>query len=209
MRHAPAALLLLSALLPSCGGSSPPAQSPGDGQPQVIAVTDAMGDPHAGDAAPDFELVDQGGQKTKLSSLRGSVVALAFVTSWCPFSRAEQPYLKALADEYTPKGVKFIAVDIKEAEADYKTYLGRVAMPFPVLRDESGEVAVSHAPPHALPDFTDRTKVVVTSNLVIDKDGTIRFFALADLRNFDAAFVHERKAIDSLLASPGPAGGKT
>jgi peroxiredoxin len=168
-----------------------------------------MGDPHEGEAAPDFELTDQNGAKTKLSSLRGSVVVLAFVTSWCPFSRAEQPYLKEFADEYAPKGVKFLAVDIKEPEADYKTYLGRVALPFPVLRDASGDVATSYVPPRALPDFTERYKVVVTSNLVIDRDGVIRFFALADLRNFDAKFVYARKAVDALLAGAAPAAGKT
>jgi peroxiredoxin len=196
-------------ILPACGGSSPAPQSGGDGQPNVIAVTDTMGSPHSGDPAPDFELPDRKGEKTKLSSLRGSIVVLAFVTSWCPFSRAEQPYLKEFADEYAPKGVKFVAVDVKESEADYATYLGRVAMPFPVLRDGSGDVALSYVPPHALPDFAERYKVVVTSNLVLDRDGTIRFFALADTRNFDAKYALARKAVDSLLGGSGPAPGKT
>lgn len=168
-----------------------------------------MGSPHPGDAAPDFELTDQSGAKTKLSSLRGSVVVLAFVTSWCPFSRAEQPYLKDFADQYAPKGVKFVAVDIKEPEADYKTYLGRVAMPFPVLRDESGAVATSYVPPHAFPEFAERFKVVVTSNLVLDRDGTIRFFALGDTRNFDARYVHARKVVDLLLGGTAAPSGKT
>ena len=195
-------VVLAVALAPlACGGSSaPPPRSADDGQPKVIAVTDAMGDPHPGEPAPDFELTDQNGARMKLSSLRGSPVVLAFVTSWCPFSRAEQPYLKKFADEYAPKGVKFVAVDIKEPEADYREYLGRVAMPFPVLRDDSAQVALSYVPPRALPDFTERYKVVVTSNLVLDREGKIRFFALADLRNFDAAYVNARKAVDALLA---------
>jgi peroxiredoxin len=193
-------VMILVATVPACGGSAPPARSADDGKPNVIAVTEAMGSPRAGDLAPDFELVDQDGAKTRLSSLRGSPVVLAFVTSWCPFSRAEQPYLKKFADEYTPKGVKFVAVDLKEPEADYREYLSRVAMPFPVLRDESGQVALSYVPPRALPDFTERYKVVVTSNLVLDRQGVIRFFALADLRNFDAAYVHARRAVDALLA---------
>jgi peroxiredoxin len=193
----------------ACGGSSPSPQNPGDGQPNVIAVTQAMGSPHAGDPAPDFELTDQAGAKAKLSAMRGSIVVLAFVTSWCPFSRAEQPYLKEFADEYAPKGVKFFAVDIKEPEADYRTYLSRVTMPFPVLNDASGEVATAYVPPRALPDFTERYKVVVTSNLVIDRDGIIRFFALADLRNFDAKYVHARRAVDALLAVGGQAASKS
>jgi peroxiredoxin len=198
-------VVLAVALVPlACGGSSaPPPRSADDGQPQVIAVTDAMGDPHPGDPAPDFELMDQNGAKMKLSSLRGSPVVLAFVTSWCPFSRAEQPYLKKFADEYAPKGVKFVAVDIKEPEAGYREYLGRVAMPFPVLRDDSAQVALSYVPPRAILDLTERYKVVVTSNLVLDREGKIRFFALADTRNFDAAYVHARQALDALLAE-GP-----
>jgi peroxiredoxin len=207
VRKLPILTLLLSAA--ACGGSSTTSRTPGDGQPNVVAVTDAMGTPHPGDAAPDFELVDQVGAKTKLSSMHGSIVVLAFVTSWCPFSRAEQPYLKEFADEYAPKGVKFVAVDIKEPEPDYRSYLGRVAMPFPVLRDESGDVAMSYVPPRAFPDFTERYKVVVTSNLVIDRDGVIRFFALADSRNFDARFTHARKAVDAILSGAGPAATKT
>jgi peroxiredoxin len=87
--------------------------------------------------------------------------------------------------------------------------MGRVAMPFPVLRDPSADVAMSYVPPHAFPDFTERYKVVVTSNLVIDRDGTIRFFALADSRNFDAKYTLARKAVDSLLGGGGSSAGKT
>jgi peroxiredoxin len=170
----------------------------------MMEVTAEMGSPHPGDAAPDFELPDQNGRKVKLASLRGSVVVLAFVTSWCPFSKAEQPSLKTLADDYKGKNVKFLAVDINEEEEDYKLYLSRVPIPFPVLRDESGDVARSYAPPRAQPSFKDRSRVTVTSNLVIDPQGTIRFFGLVDTVNFDDKLVHVRHAVDALLAQAGP-----
>src|SRR5580658_10555213 len=114
-----------------------------------IAVTPDMGTPHVGDAAPDFDLVAQDGTHVKLSSLRGSVVMLAFVTSWCPFSEAEQPYLKALAEDYAGKNVKVVAVDIKEGDAGYRKYVDRVKMPFPVLRDTTGDVTAAFTPDHA------------------------------------------------------------
>jgi peroxiredoxin len=200
-------LLAALAAFVGCGGSTSGASRAAagsaivaDDRPAVVAVTEEMGSPHPGDVAPDFELPDQNGTATKLSSLRGSIVVLSFVTSWCPFSRAEQPYLRRLAEQYMPRGVKFIAVDAKEPEADYRTFLGRVAMPFPVLRDDSGAVAASYAPGRALPDFTERYKVVVTSNLVLDPSGTIRFFGLLDLRNFDAAYVHVREVLEEMLA---------
>ena len=68
------------ALSSAAAGSSPFDSTPPE---PSIAITGDMGSPHVGDEAPDFELVDQTGAKVKLSSLRGKVVMLAFVTSWC------------------------------------------------------------------------------------------------------------------------------
>src|SRR5947207_15260201 len=64
--------------------------------PPSVLVTEAFGSPHIGQLAPDFELVDQGGAHVRLSELRGSVVVLAFVASFCPFSAAAQPNLARL-----------------------------------------------------------------------------------------------------------------
>jgi peroxiredoxin len=163
------------------------------------------GSPHIGDLAPDFELVDQDGSKMRLSSLRGKIVMLAFVTSWCPYSESEQPYLAKLGVDYASDNrVRVLAVDVKEPDDGYRKYLARAKMPFPVTRDLTGDVAASYAPSGAQPSFKDRTSVLVTSNLVIDPEGRIRFFTLADTVHFDARLVHARHAIDALLG-PGTA----
>jgi peroxiredoxin len=200
-------LALPAVLSLGCGGAAgagaPAAANPApDSMPAepTIAVTADMGTPHVGDTAPDFDLVAQDGSHMKLSSLRGSVVLLAFVTSWCPFSEAEQPNLKTLADDYAGKNVKFVAVDIKENDAGYQKYLDRVKMPFPVLRDANGEVTASFTPDHAQPAIKDRSTVLVTSNLVIDPQGKIVFFTMVDTVHFDAHLVHARRAIDGALA---------
>lgn len=197
-----ASLLMASA----CAGAQAPAAGSAATAPAdeaSIAVTPAMGSPHPGDAAPDFELSDQQGGKVKLSDLRGSVVVLAFVTSWCPFSEAEQPHLAKLAEAYRGRNVKVLAVDIKENDAGYAKYLARVTMPMPVLRDRTGEVVASFTPDHAQPDVKDRSTVLVTSNLVIDADGRIRFFTMADTAHFDAELVHLRRTVDGLLEKGG------
>src|SRR5262252_6326684 len=131
---------LFQAMVSACAPSASPLAAPvtpaaTDNTPAEpsIAITPDMGNPHVGDIAPDFELSDQEGKPLKLSSLRGSVVMLAFVTSWCPFSEAEQPNLKKLADDYAGKNVRVIAVDIKENDVGYAKYMERVRMPFPVL----------------------------------------------------------------------------
>jgi peroxiredoxin len=205
---------LLAALSAGCGGTAAaPAANPSAAQganptdstpaEPSIAVTADMGTPHVGDAAPDFELTAQDGSKVKLSSLRGSVVMLAFVTSWCPFSEAEQPHLKELAEAYAGKNVKVIAVDIKENDAGYKKYLDRAKMPFPVVRDATGEVAALFTPAQAQPAIKDRSTVIVTSNLVLDPQGKIAFFTIVDTVHFDARLVHARRAIDRELAHLG------
>jgi peroxiredoxin len=188
-----------------CAAAPTPPASPTpafDSTPSTpsIAVTPEMGSPHVGDLAPDFNLVDGAGQKVSLASLRGSVVMLAFVTSWCPFSEAEQPHLKELADHYRGANVKVVAVDVKEDDAGYQAYLARVAMPFPVLRDTQGDVVTAYTPPAAQPDIKDRSLVLVTSNLVLDPQGRIAFFTMADTLHFDARLMHARRAIDRLLA---------
>jgi peroxiredoxin len=202
-----AAALALAACAPPSPAVAPVAAGAAEdatpAQPSIV-VTEAMGSPHAGDAAPDFDLPDQQGKRVKLSEARGSVVVLAFVASFCPFSKAEQPYLAKLATDYAGRNVKVIAIDINELEADYRSYLARLPMNMPVLRDEGGKVALSFTPPGAQSEFKDRTKALATSNLVIDRDGTIRFFTLVDTVNFDAKLVHVHRAVDRLLADhPG------
>jgi peroxiredoxin len=160
-----------------------------------------MGSPHVGDVAPDFELSDQGGTKVKLSSLRGKVVMLAFVTSWCPFSEAEQPNLAKLAEDYaSDERVRILAVDIKESDEGYGKYVGRAKTPFPVLRDTTGAVTATFTPARAQPTIQDRATVLVTSNAVVDPEGRIRFFTMVDTVHFDSRLVHARHAIEDLLA---------
>jgi peroxiredoxin len=188
---------------PATGTTPEKTSDPFDSTPPEpsIAITDAMGNPHVGDAAPDFTLAGQDGQTVTLASLRGKVVMLAFVTSWCPFSEAEQPHLAKLATDYANDDrVRVVAIDVKEPDDGYAKYLARVSMPFPVVRDRTGEVTLSFTPPGAQPTFKDRSLVLVTSNLVLDPEGKIRFFTLADTVHFDARLVHARRAIDAILA---------
>jgi len=186
------------ALALACGHPATPSADQTPAEPSVV-VTNEMGSPHIGDAAPDFDLVDQTGAHVKLADMRGSVVVLAFVTSYCPFSKAAQPSLAELAKAYAARGVKVVAVNVKEADAEYREYVSRMPQAFPVLRDANGEVSTSFTPSKAQPGVVDRTQVVVTSNLVIDKKGKIRFFTLLDTQHFDAKLVHLKRSLDRVI----------
>jgi peroxiredoxin len=174
------------------------AAEPATGGPSVL-VTPEMGSPHIGELAPDFELVDQTGAHVRLSALRGSPVVLAFVASFCPFSAAAQPSLASLAKEYAARGVRVVAVDVGEDDQAFTSYVSRMQLPFPVLHDPDGATSLRFTPSNASPGVKDRRMVIVTSNLVIDRDGRIRFFTLLDTTHFDAKLVHVRQALDQAL----------
>jgi peroxiredoxin len=198
--------ILFPLALAACNAASPPpaaataATSTAPSSASVL-VTPEMGSPHPGDLAPDFELRDQDGKPVRLSSLRGSVVVLAFVASFCPFSTAAHPSLARLTDELGPKGVRVIAVDVAEPEDAYRSYVDGQRTPFPVLRDDDGRVSLSFVPDGAVPGLKNRKLVVVTSHLVVDREGRIRFFTLLDTAHFDAGLVHLRQAVDATLGS--------
>lgn len=201
-RVLPSALAALA--FASCATSSTaPSSSSAAAAPAPVAVIDvtpAMGSPHPGDTAPDFTLKDQNGADVKLSSLKGNVVVLSFVTSWCPYSKAEQPHLAALASSYAGKSIKFVAVDIQEDDAGYQKYLARTSMPMPVVRDVDGKVAESFAAPGAQPKVSKRAEVPIAGNVVVDKDGVIKAVYLADLAHYDAEMTITKKTVDALLS---------
>lgn len=70
----------------------------------------------------------------------------------------------------------------------------------PVLFDGEGEVATRYAPPDAVPDLP-RDQVPIGSNLIIDRQGAIRFYSLLDSMHFDAKLVALKERLDELLAA--------
>ena len=70
----------------------------------------------------------------------------------------------------------------------------------PILLDPDGKVSSAYAPPGVLPDLA-RDQVPIASNLIIDKDGKIRFYSLLDSANFDAKLLSLTARLDQLLAA--------
>jgi peroxiredoxin len=155
--------------------------------------------PMIGQPAPLFELKGLDGNSYSLEQLKGRLVVIHFAATWCPFCNAEAPSLEALYQLYKDKEVQVLIIDVRESKALVTQSSKRFNYSFPVLLDEEGKVATAYAPTGVLPDLA-RDEVVLASNLIIDKNGKIRFYSLLNTTSFDAKLIKARKKLDELLS---------
>ncbi|MBA4055427.1 MAG: hypothetical protein C0490_11995, partial [Marivirga sp.] len=71
---------------------------------------------------------------------------------------------------------------------------------FPILLDADGKVSASYAPEGVQPDL-ERQEVPIASNLIIDKEGKIRFYSLLNTTAFDAKLTKLKQKLDELIAT--------
>ena len=156
--------------------------------------------PMLGQPAPSFTLKAIDGKTYSLEQLRGKYVVIHFAATWCPFCNAEAPYLQGLSKNYRDKGVEVFIVDVKEDKTLVEKSLARFNFSFPVLLDEDGAISTKYAPEGVQPDLA-RHEVPLASNLIIDKQGKIRFYSLLNTTTFDAKLTKLKEKLDSLLNS--------
>ncbi len=156
--------------------------------------------PMLGQMAPSFTLKALDGKTYSLEQLRGKYVVIHFAATWCPFCNAEAPYLQQLFKSYQDKGVEVFIVDVKEDKALVEKSFARFNFSFPVLLDEDGTISAKYAPEGVQPDLA-RHEVPLASNLIIDKEGKIRFYSLLNTTSFDARLTKLKEKLDTLLNS--------
>src|SRR5882762_6373476 len=133
--------------------------------------------PMIGQSAPSFKLTGLDGKSYSLEQFRGKYVVIHFAATWCPFCNAEAPHLEQLYKTYKEKDVQVFLVDVKEGEGLVTKSSQKNSFTFPVLLDEDGTVSARYAPDGVQPDLA-RDEVPLASNLIIDKEGKIRFYSL-------------------------------
>jgi peroxiredoxin len=70
-----------------------------------------------GKPAPNFQLVDLGGNSVRLADLRGKAVLLNFWATWCPPCKIEMPWFVELQKQYGPQGLQIVGVAMDEGNA--------------------------------------------------------------------------------------------
>ena len=156
--------------------------------------------PMLGQLAPLFTLNDINGKSFSLEQMRGKTTVIHFATTWCPFCNAEAPNLEQLDKDYKDRGVQVFIVDVREEKELVERSFKRFNFSFPVLLDTEGKVSASYAPENVQPDLA-RHEVPLASNLIIDKEGNIRFYSLLNTTAFDAKLSKLKEKLNELLVS--------
>lgn len=102
--------------------------------------------PQAGFSAPDFTLQTPLGETYTLSEFRGQAVLVNLWASWCPPCRAEMPAIEKMYREYKAQGFIVLAINMTYQDDPFAVvpFLKEHEITFPILLDETGEVAAAY-----------------------------------------------------------------
>lgn len=173
----------------------------------VVAAVAFADDATVGSRAPSFALMNTvDGKPVAFKSGSGKPSVVFFTCNQCPYAKAFEPRLIAIAKEYQAKGVNFYAIDsndearyAEESAANMKARAVEKGYPYPYLKDADSSVARAYGA-KVTPDV-----------FVVDGSGFIRYRGYVD----DSAKPEERKttgltdALDAVLAGKPVANAST
>jgi peroxiredoxin len=105
-----------------------------------------------GERAPDFSLPGVDGETYSLADFQDvQILVIAFTCNHCPYVIGSEDRIIAFAQEYSPRGVAFVAINSNSqntyADDSFEHMVERAkekGFPFPYLRDESQQVALAY-----------------------------------------------------------------
>jgi peroxiredoxin len=158
--------------------------------------------------APDYSVKLTTGKQIPLSSYRGKVVALLFVSTDCPHCQDTCRYMEMVQRQYGSRGLQTLAVAFNPmAIMLVKEFASKSGATFPVGYEERDPV-------FAFLQRSTSLQTYVPIMVLIDRNGVIRGQHLGDdpifkLDPTTREMLQVRTAIDRLLAEPPGAAKKT
>lgn len=107
----------------------------------VCVPADAL---ESGQNAPEFDLQGKTGA-IKLSDFKGKTVYLDFWASWCGPCKQSFPWMNTMHERYASKGLRIIAVNLDQKNADALTFLEANPASFAIAFDAAGATPRSYA----------------------------------------------------------------
>lgn len=114
------------------------ASADGGGFVAADGTTDIAAD--ARQQAPDVTGPTLDGSQLSLADLDGPIV-VNFWASWCGPCAQEAPHLAALAEQYGPKGVSVVGVNVRDTVVNAEAFEREYGIDYPSWDDESAQIA--------------------------------------------------------------------
>jgi peroxiredoxin len=128
-----------------------------------------------GNRAPDFSLTDLSGNNVKLSDFRGKIVMINFWAIWCGPCVEELPYIQAVSDNWSAKGVQVLAVAAKNNEPldMVGEFIDQNKYTFRVLYDSQGINSIYNVSEIPITFFIDKEGIIRNKHDQFDDQATI------------------------------------
>jgi peroxiredoxin len=125
----------------------------------------------AGDAAPDFTLLDPDGKPVSSRELlaKGPLVISFYRGVWCPYCNLELQALQEALPEIVARGASLVAISPQTAANSRKSQRDN-KLGFPILSDVRSEVADAFGIRFALPDYLIEVYAGFGNNLAVVND---------------------------------------
>ncbi len=156
-----------------------------------------------GQPVPDFRLprADNGRMESVYGDRKQKATVVMFIATRCPVSNAYNERMRAIAQEYMPKGVRFVGINsnVIEPVEEVAEHARQNGFPFPVLKDGGNKIA-----DHFNAQFTPEI-------FVLDSKGVLRYHGrIDDSQNPANITSHDlRITLDALLAGKNPPRAET
>lgn len=119
--------------------------------------------PSIGNPAPDFELTSLGGEKIRLSDLRGKIVLINFWATWCAPCRLEMPSIQERADRYSSQ-LAVLAVNFDEPQDVVQSFVEDLGLQAVVVLFDPGAQVQELYQVRGYP-----------TTVIVDETGIVRF----------------------------------
>jgi cytochrome c biogenesis protein CcmG/thiol:disulfide interchange protein DsbE len=126
--------------------------------------------PQPGEPAPEFSLALFDGSEVSLNDLRGQVVVVNFWASWCSPCREEAPALQSVWEQHEDKGIVFLGVTYKDAEAASLEFVEAYGITYANGFDAQGRISRAYG------------VVAVPETFIIDRDGNVAWVHIGALK---------------------------
>ena len=91
--------------------------------------------------AVEFELLDLGGDRHRLSDFRGKWVVINFWATWCGTCEVEMPSMEKLYRKYKDFGFEMLTISVDKDQSLIEPFMKKFNLTFPVLLDPESEIA--------------------------------------------------------------------